>query len=226
MLRLHQLVWAAVPLSALAIRPTQAAGRWGAEVSPNLSRFGLTKAFSRRNELVLRLEYDWTELIQDEREESQTEQYPDTTYEHEYSTDQDYSRARLSLEAGFRRYFGSGNGLSPTLGLAVKVSPTRDRHSWERDEGNRTDYISESTRTGAELSLLLSGGCRFLFTKHFALSLQSDIASYTYAWEESEYRTQWWDEYGDMSTNTSEYSGTSGYLQMSLRPSLYLQYYF
>ncbi len=226
MLGLPNLLPAAFLLSTLAAWPSQGEGRWGAEVSPNLSRFGLTKAFSLRNELVLRLEYDWTELIHDEREESWKQQYPDTTYEHEYSTDQDYSRARLSLEAGFRRYFGSGKGLSPTLGLALKVSPTRDRQSWERDEDNRTDYTSESTRTGAQLSLLLNGGCRYFFTKHFALSLQTDIASYSYTWEEAEYRTQWWDEYGDMSTNTSEYASTYGYLQVSLRPSIYIQYYF
>lgn len=223
---LSKPICAGILVSAVLSLPCHAEGRWGAEVSPSLTEFGLIKSLSAKNELLVRLECDWTEYVRDDREGVDSDEEPDTTYERRYSEERDDSQGWLSLEAGFRRFFGSGKGLSPHLGVAVRVSPNRSSSSYEYYEENNLAREYEYTSTGARLSVLLNAGCRYLFAEHFALGVHYNVVSYAHTWADSEVRSKYWYENGDMSTHTDEYSRTSQYLQSRLRPSVYLQYYF
>lgn len=216
----------AIFLLSFLSSPCQGKGRWGAEFSTSLKNVGLIRSLSPKNELLVRLQYNWSEYLEDEREEVRRDEYADTTYEYEYSYDGDRSEGMFSVELGFRRFIGSGKGLSPNLGLAVKFWPQRYEYLYDRYEEDSLDYSYRHTDRDDNVSLLLNGGCRYLISEYFAVSVHTDLLSYTYTWHSREHESKNVQPDGEIRTHESAYTGTCQYLQLVLYPSLYVQFYF
>ncbi|MCK4234946.1 hypothetical protein KAX75_10990 [candidate division WOR-3 bacterium] len=208
-------------ISSLSVQ-CEGKGKWGVEASTEINDFAFIKSFSLKNELLFRLQYDWTEYFQDKEKGSIESIYPDTTYEEEYSQDYDYSYGTLSLEVGYRKFLGSGKGLSPHIGFAFRVSPGRQKNlSYNYTEDTLT-YHGETKRSWYNLSALINVGCRYLFNKHFAVSLHADIVSYV--WNKEYYKST--TTYANGRERNEEYTDRSRYLQNKFYPHLYVQYYF
>ena len=160
-------------LSFLSL-PCRGNGRWGAEVSTNLNTLALIKSFSLKNELFLRMQYDWTEYLKDKDKSIIQYHYPDTLYgdeENTYSSDSDHSYRNLSLEMGYSRFFGSGKGFSPNVGLSFEISS----QSWEESKISHDDYGSSKFEENVkwnDLSFNFDFGFRYLFNQHFSSTLQ------------------------------------------------------
>lgn len=223
MLRHGFSIYVAILLPLLFSLPCQGECRWGTEVSPNLINFGLLRSFSSKNELYVKVEYDWTKRFKWNEEDLQQVEKPDTSYEHEHRYDEDYSQGVLTLESGIRRYFRSGRVFSPSVGIAVMAKPGSNKRSYNNYKDDTLVYIRDYSSSWYDLGLILNAGLRYTINKHFALIIQSPIASYTY----SKYYYNSHRMYIDTENiYTDETLRSFHYLRFELHPRLYLQYYF
>lgn len=218
-------IYVAILLPLVFSSPCQGECRWGTEVSPNLINFGLLRSFSSKNELYIKVEYDWTKRYKWDEEKVHQVEYPDTTYEHEYKYDQDRSYGVLTLESGIRRYFRSGRVFSPCVGIAVRAKSGSHKNSHNRYQDDTLEYTYDYSNSWYDLGLILSAGLRYIINEHFALIIQSSVASYTYS--KSYYNSQ--SHYMNIDYEriyTDETSRSYHYLRFELHPRLYIQYYF
>lgn len=211
-------------LFSFLLLPYSVYGKWGGEVSTNLNSFALIKSFSLKNELFLRMQYDWTEYFKDKEQQSIHYHYQDTLYDDEeytYTYDEDHSYKNFSLEVGYRKFLGSGKGFSTNLGLSFKVSPgsTKDVSIFKDEYGSSE---REETVKWNDMSINFDFGFRYLFNQHFAATIHNKIVSYV--WSKKTYKDTYLFSDGD--SRITETTNNSQYLQSEVSPHIFVVYYF
>lgn len=207
---------------AFFLLPCTSQGRWGCEVSTNLNSIALIKSFSLKNEFLLTMQYDWEEGIHGEHERIYRDVYNDTTYETRFSTSSDYTEKFFSLELSFRKYFGTPNGLSPYIGLGLKILPEQYGYSSKDYYEDSLQFEYEFTDSWHRTQLLAAGGCRYLFNDHIAVNIYTNISSYV--WEKHETETILVYQNGYKSIDEEKHN--IKYFELKLDPAIYLTYYF